>query len=313
MSHKQITRVERYLIHQHLRQGHNVSEIAQMLRRHRSTISREIRRNYHADRGYYDYIAQEHSHARRWRTRKKSQFSRQEWSMVCFFLRLDWSPEQISLTLRYDQMLQISHETIYRYIRNDRRNGGQLYRHLRQSRKRRRKCYRASDSRGILRGKRTLMDRPEEAEKRLCKGHFEVDLMHGARARGCVLTLVDRATRLVIIRKLKDKTMPQVNRALISMIRRYQIRTVTADNGSEFHDYKRVEMLTGATFYFATPYHSWERGTCENTNGLIRQYLPRSISFHGITQWTCNAIADRLNRRPRKILNLRTPEEAHYA
>ena len=231
--------------------------------------------------------------------------------MVRGFLRLDWSPEQIALTLRYDQMLQISHETIYRYVWKDKSRGGELYKHLRQSRKRRRKRYRASDSRGILRGKRSLAERPKEAEKRLKKGHVEIDLVHGAKTKDCVLTLVDRRTRLVIIRKLKDKTMPAVNRALIAMIRRYQIRTVTADNGSEFHDYKYIEQRTGVTFYFAAPYHSWERGTSENTNGLIRQYLPKTRSMKGVTQWTCNAIANRLNRRPRKVLNMRTPEEAH--
>ena len=231
--------------------------------------------------------------------------------MVSTFLRLDWSPEQIALTLRYEQMLRISHETIYRYVWKDKRHGGMLYKHLRQSRKRRRKRYRAADSRGILRGKRSLAERPREAEERLEKGHVEIDLMHGAKTKDCVLTIVDRRSRMVVIRKLKDKTMPAVNQALQAMIRRYQIRTVTADNGSEFHDYKRIEERTGAVFYFAAPYHSWERGTCENTNGLIRQYLPRTRSMAGVTQWTCNAIANRLNRRPRKVLNMLTPAEVH--
>jgi len=311
MSHKQITQAERYLIQEHLRQGHNGAEIAGMLKRHRSTISREIRRNLHDGRGYYDWIAQWHANGRRSRSRKKSQFSREEWSLVTFCLRLDWSPEQISLTLRYERVLRISHETIYRYIWKNHKRGGDLWRHLRQSRKRRRKRYRRPDSRGILRGKRSLAERPAEAEKRLRRGHVEVDLMHG-RSKDCVLTMVDRKTRFVEIQKLKDKTMPEVNRALITLIRRHQVKTVTADNGSEFHDYKRIEKLTGAIFYFAAPYHSWERGTCENTNGLIRQYLPRSKSMAGVTQWSCNTIAGRLNARPRKVLNLMRPCDVHF-
>jgi transposase, IS30 family len=310
VSHKQITRAERYLIQEHLRQGHNASEIARMLKRHRSTISREIRRNLHDHRGYYEWIAQWHANGRRRRTRKGSRFSPGEWSLVTFFLRLDWSPEQIALTLRWDRVLTISHETIYRYIWQDHKSGGDLYRHLRQSRKRRRKRYRRPDSRGVLRGKRSITERPAEAEKRLRRGHVEIDLMHG-RSKDCVLTMVDRKSRYVEIRKLKDKTMTEVNRALIALIRRHGVRTVTADNGSEFHDYKHIEKLTGAVFYFAAPYHSWERGTCENANGLIRQYLPKSHSMADVTQQTCNAIAWRLNSRPRKVLNLRRPCDVH--
>lgn len=313
MSHRQITQVERYLIHEHLRQGHNLSEIARMLRRHRSTISREIRRNYHADRGYYDYIAQERSSGRRSRSRKKPQFSSGEWSMVCEFIEMDWSPEQVSLVFDENELLSISHETIYRYIWRDKAEGGQLYRHLRQSCKQRRKRNGAHDSRGILRGKRDIAERPVAAEERLEKGHVEIDLVHGARSTDCILTLVDRKTRWVSIRKLKDKTMEEVNQALIPVIRRQQIKTLTADNGSEFHDYKRIERLTGATFYFAKPYHSWERGTSENTNGLIRQYLPKQLSMENTTQWDCNAIAEKLNSRPRKVLELSSPNQAHNA
>jgi IS30 family transposase len=311
MSHKQITPAERYLIHHHLRQGFSKAEIARKLTRHRGTIYREISRNLHIH-SYLPDIAQEHADGRRSRSRKRPQFSPEQWVLVCCFLQLDWSPEQVSLVFRWRGALSISHETIYRYIWRDKRNGGNLYKHLRQSCKRRRKRYRANDSRGILRGKRDISERPAAAEKRLEKGHFEVDLMHGARAKACILTLVDRKTRLVLIRKLRDKSMKEVKKALVLTIRRYKIRTLTADNGSEFHDYERIERLTGAMFYFAKPYHSWERGTCENTNGLIRQYLPKWMSMSRLTQLGCNAIAEKLNDRPRKVLNLLCPEEAYY-
>lgn len=310
--HKQITREERYLIHHHLRQGYCPAEIARMLNRHRSSISREVRRNVHGNGSYIDWIAQDHANGRRRRSRKGPQFSRKQWVTVCRFLEKDWSPEQISLVLELYAVMRISHQTIYRHVWKDKRKGGILYRHLRQSRKRRRKKYRSSDSRGVLRGKRSLAERPEAASRRLRKGHFEVDLVHGSGMRDCILTLVDRKTRLVLIRKLKDKSMKEVTDALVPLLRRLHARTVTADNGSEFHDYKRIERLTGAKFYFAAPYHSWERGTSENTNGLIRQYLPKGMSMAGVTQWDCNAITKRLNRRPRKILNLSTPEQAHY-
>jgi IS30 family transposase len=262
---------------------------------------------------YLARIAQAHANGRRSRTRKVRQFNAEQWSVACRYLREDWSPEQVSLKLREQALLEISHETIYRYIWADKQAGGTLFMHLRQSHKRRRKRYKSHDSRGILRGKRGLAERPEAANDRIEIGHAEADLVHGAAgSRHCILTVVDRMSRLVTIIKLKDKSMKEVNRALIKVIRKFRIQTVTLDNGSEYHDYKRIERLTGVTFYFAAPYHSWERGTSENTNGLIRQYLPKRASMARINQWHCNAIARRLNRRPRKTLDLRTPEEAHH-
>ena len=313
MRYKQITHRERYIIHYHIRQGFSQTEIARLLGRSPSTISRELRRNGQIGTGrYYDNIAQKQAQGRRRMSRYGPQFNAKQWATVCHFLGKDWSPEQISLVLRSRSILRISHETIYRYIWRDKKCGGLLYKHLRQSSKRRRKRYRGYDSRGVLKGKRGLGQRPKAANDRLHKGHFEVDLVHGSRARDCILTLVDRKTRLVLIHKLKDKNMKDVANVLVKLIRQHGIKTVTADNGPEFHDYKRVERLTGIKFYFAAPYHSWERGTSENTNGLIRQYLPKNTSMAHLFQRECNSIAKKLNSRPRKILNLKTPEGAHY-
>ena len=312
MSHKQITQDERYAIHHYRLQGLCAAEIARRLHRHPSTIGREVRRNLHAGKSYIARIAQAHANGRRSRSRKVEQFSPKQWSLVYQRLLEDWSPEQISLTLRREALLEISHETIYRHIRADQRDGGVLFMHLRQSKKRRRKRYKSHDSRGILNGKRGLAERPEAATNRSEIGHAEADLVHGAAgSRHCILTVVDRMSRLVTIIKLMDKSMRAVNQALIKVIRKFRIQTVTLDNGSEYHDYKRIERLTGVKFYFAAPYHSWERGTSENANGLIRQYLPKGVSMAQINQWHCNAIAKKLNRRPRKILGLRTPAQAH--
>lgn len=315
MSYTQITQEERYLIHAQMRQGIRPAQIGRNLNRHPSSISRELKRNIHHPDfpRYLPGIAHEHAGGRRSRSRKGLHFSPMDWELVCVQLRLDWSPEQIALVFRRDGILRISHETIYRYVWRDKHLGGDLYRHLRQSPKQRRKRYRTHDSRGILRGKRDITERPAAAEQRRTLGHAEGDLVFGAKARDCILTVVDRKSRFLVIRKLKDKTMGPVSRALIHVIRQYGIRTLTLDNGSEFHDYARVERLTGARFYFAKPYHAWERGTSENTNGLIRQYLPKHLSMAQLTQWECNAIARKLNRRPRKVLNLRTPEDTHTA
>jgi IS30 family transposase len=312
MSYQQVTSEERYSLSAYKGMGFSISEIARKLGKHRSTIYRELKRNRADDGTYKTVRACEKANARRWRTRRHSYFSQRVWGWAESLLKKDWSPEQISLVLRLFRMASISTETIYKWIWKDKQAGGTLYLHLRQCAKLRRKRYRAYDSRGVLKGKRPLTDRPRAASERSRKGHFEIDLVHGKTGTECILTLVDRKTRFLIIKKLRNKTVAELNEALIPLIWKFDIKTLSSDNGCEFHGYKEVEAQTGAKFYFAPPHQSWERGTIENTNGLIRQYLPKQQSMAGLTQWECNAIAEKLNRRPRKILNLTTPEAAYY-
>jgi len=312
MKYQQVTSDERYLFAKLRAMGHPIPQIAKAMGKHRSTLYRELKRNlwhgsYRLDR------ACEMARARKSKSRRNSHFNENDWAMVFERLLEGWSPEQISLKLAERGDLQIHWETIYRYIWADQKKGGLLYFLLRQSPKQRRKRYRSHDSRGVLPGKRAIGERPVGAKARTELGHFEIDLVHGYRSRGCVLTLVDRKSRFTCIAKLRNKTMKEVNRALIPLIRKRRIKSITADNGCEFHGFKEVERRTGVLFYFATPHHSWERGTSENTNGLIRQYLPKTRSMKRVTQWECDFIAERLNTRPRKILNLKTPEEVHFA
>ena len=294
------------------RQGLNQSEIARCLGRHRSTVCREVRRNStRADGRYRAFTAQERANGRRSRSRRDSHFTAGDFAAVEELLRRQWSPEQVSGYLRRTGRLDISHETIYRHVWRDKKRGGLLYTHLRGAGKRRRKRYGAYDSRGKLAGKRMISERPAEVEARSRVGDWEADTVAGAGTRDCVLTLVERKTGLVLIGKLKDRTAGALSRRAVSLMRGRGARfeTVTADNGTEFHDYKRVERLTGAAFYFARPYHSWERGSNENANGLLRQYLPKGTSMAGLTQHQCNSIAGKLNTRPRKRLGFRTPLE----
>jgi len=310
--YKQITYIERTLIGQ-LRQRYlSFRQIADVLGRAPSTISREINRNRCNDTQYRVLRAQEHTNARRRISRKKTQFKDLDWKIVAYLLREYWSPEQISLVLGLKKKLDISHQTIYTYIHKDRKHGGTLWKFLRQSGKKRRKGYGRSDSRGVLRGKRELLKRPTGANNRSRKGHFEIDLVHGRGSKDCILTLVDRKTRLTIIKKLPNKSMFPISKSLIETIKEFNIKSVTADNGTEWHDFKTVEKKTKIKFFFARPYASWERGTNENTNGLIRQFLPKKKSMKHISQRECNWIAKKLNRRPRKILNLDTPSYCHF-
>jgi IS30 family transposase len=229
-------------------------------------------------------------------------------------LKKDWSPEQISGRLRRQKMLSISHETIYIHIWRDKEAGGHLYRHLRCSSKLRRKRHNSYDSRGRLAGKRHISERPASVEKRRSIGHWEVDTVIGAGTKDCVATLVERKTGYALLGKLADRSMTGMSKRLRMLMRRnpQRFNTITSDNGTEFHDYVSVEKATGVVFYFATPYHSWERGSNENFNGLLRQYLPKRTSQAGLSQRQCDAIANALNTRPRKRLGYRTPKECFY-
>jgi IS30 family transposase len=314
MTYRQLSPEERYMLAALRRQGLNQAEIARALGRHRSTVCREVRRNStRADGHYRAFTAQERTNGRRSRSRRNSHFTTEDFALVDALLRRQWSPEQVAGRLARSGLLSISHETIYRHVWLDKKAGGLLYTHLRGARKRRRKRYGAYDSRGRLAGKRMISERPAEVEARQQVGHWEADTVAGAGSRDCVFTLVERKTGLALVGKLADRTAEGLSRRAVSLMRRpgAKFETVTADNGTEFHDYRRVERLTGAAFYFARPYHSWERGTNENANGLIRQYLPKGESMAGLTQQQCNAIARKLNTRPRKRLGFRTPLECY--
>ncbi len=312
-TYHQLTSEERYALGTLKRQGLGPAAIARTLGRHRSTIYREIERNRRKDGGYRWYTAGEKARGRRSRSRRNQRFTAADWELVEMWLREDFSPEQVSGWLRRFRLLSISHETIYRHIWSNKRRGGTLHRHLRCARKKRRKRYGRYDSRGRLAGKRPISERPPGAENRTRIGHFEGDTVLGTD-RHCLLTLVDRKTGFTIIGKLKTRTVEATNRRAIELICRTarRVRSVTVDNGTEFHGYKAIEAATGAQFYFATPHHSWERGTNENTNGLIRQYAPKRTSLARLTQADCDAIAHKLNNRPRRRLGFRTPVECYF-
>jgi IS30 family transposase len=315
MKYRQITREERYKISALRQVGLWPAEIARQVGRHRSTISRELVRNRsRSDGGYRPSKAQERANGRRSRSRRNRRFEGGDWCRVEQLLRRDWSPEQVAGRLAKHGELSISHETIYRYVWADRAKGGDLHRHLRCVTKRRRKRYGRYDSRGRLAGKRMIAERPAAVEKRRQMGHWEIDTVMGQGNEHCIVTLVERATGYVQIGKLRARTMEEAARKTTELVRKHPKRfeTITSDNGTEFHSYKKVEQATGVTYYFANPHHSWERGTNENTNGLVRQYLPKRKSMARVTQRDCNAIAKKLNSRPRKRYGYDTPEERFH-
>lgn len=308
----QLTDEERAVIGKMLCHRLSVRAISRILERSPSTVSREIRRNAYPNRDcYISYHAGRMARGRRRRARQGTTYTALQLERVEELLKRDYSPEQITGYLRKRRELRISHETIYRHLLADKKRGGELYKYLRcRGRKQRRKRYGAYDSRGRLAGKRPLAERPDGATNRSRIGHWEIDTVMG-KNRACILTLVDRKTGYVMIGKLKARTIQQTNYRLAKLVERHaeKFRTITADNGCEFHGYQQVEETHGFKFYFAAPHHSWERGSNENANGLIRQYLPKGKCLNNLTQDQCDRIANKLNARPRKRYGYKTPEE----
>ena len=315
MKYRQLNAEERSALTALRSVGLNQAQIARELGRHRSTVSRELKRNAAPHDGRYRAErAHQRAHARRYRSRRNSRFGRAQWRRVEELLSEEWSPEQVAGHLRRRGELLISHETIYRHIWRDTKAGGSLRLHLRGAQKQCRKRYGRHDSRGRLGGKRSIAERPAAVEGRRQPGHWEIDTVMGqslGESSDCILTLVERKSGYVLIGKLRARTVEQASKATLALMRRHpgKFRTITSDNGTEFHGYAEIEKASEVKFYFATPHHSWERGTNENTNGLIRQYLPKGQSMTSLTQSQCDARAQHLNNRPRKRHEYKTPNE----
>jgi IS30 family transposase len=315
MKYRQLAQEERYLIAVYLRLGLSLSAIARELGRHPSTVSREVRRNRtRYDGAYRPEKAQKYARGRLRRCRRKRRFTVEDLALVESYLKEKWSPDQIATTLKQTGQLSMSHESIYKHIRRDKLAGGKLFKHTRLMPKYGRKRYRSVDFRGILPGKRHISERPKEADDRSCIGHWEGDTVVGP-GKHCLLTLVERMTGYGIIEKLAARTKAEATAAATRAIARHgkKFKTITFDNGTEFHDYALLEQRFPIECYFATPYHSWERGCNENFNGLVRQYLPKGMCLKKVTQAHCDYIAKALNTRPRKRHGYRTPEALYAA
>jgi len=308
MRYTQLTQEERYQISVLMKAGHNQTEIAMILGRNKSTISREINRNKGL-RGYRPQQAQRLSDERR-QARRQPRISDTAWSDVKNLLKQDWSPEQISLWLDSECGVSISHEWIYQYILQDKACGGNLYYHLR-CQKQRRKRYGSYSRRGQLIDRISIDERPAVVDLRSRIGDWELDTIIGKGHRQAIVSLTERKSRYTLIQKVKRKTAQCVSDAIINLLAPVsdQVHTLTSDNGKEFADHKNIADKLSAKFYFAHPYASWERGLNENTNGLIRQYFPKSRDFTTITQKEIKQVMNKLNNRPRKCLGIKTPNQ----
>ena len=314
VKYHQLSAEERYEIGAMRQQKLGVAEMARHLGRHRSTLYREVQRNQSVHDGHYrPSHAVEKASGRKQRSRRNWLYGPAEFEPVEALIRQRFSPEQIVGRRQLEGETVMSHETIYRWIWADKRCGGNLWCNLRGARKLKRKRYGRYDSRGRLAGKKPIEQRPLVVAHRRRIGDWEIDTIHG-RGKACVVTVVERKTGLLrmgpIHRATKEQTLNRTVKLLWA--ERDRVKTITADNGTEFHNYRELESILDTQVYFATPHHAWERGTNENTNGLIRQYLPKRTNLSGLTQRQCDRIAEQLNNRPRLRLGFLTPNEVYY-
>ena len=274
----QLTQEQRYQIYALKKAGLSQCRIASLLGVHKSTISREIKRN-RGQRGYRPKQAQILAEQRR-QSKHHSRITPETWQLIEAKLRLEWSPEQITGWLCLTGRPTVSHERIYQFVLADKKAGGKLYKHLR-CQKQRKKRYGSRERRGQLPDRVSIESRPAIVESRSRLGDWELDTIIGKGHKQAIVSLTERKARLALIAKVDRKTATQVSSAIIRLLRPHaqKVLTLTADNGKEFAEHKDIAKSLETDFYFAHPYASWERGTNENMNGLIRQYFPKHLSL----------------------------------
>lgn len=308
MSYKQLTLEQRYEIRAYLQAGFSKIKIADLIGVHKTTIYRELKRNT----GLMHYIplhAQMRAESRRLNARKRIRFTDTVRKYVETFLKHDLSPEQISGYLSKEHQIYISHETIYQHIWTNKKNGGSLYTHLRHNCHKRRRRYRSYEQRGKIPDRISIDERPKIVDAKERIGDWEIDTLIGKNSKSALITAVERKTMYTRICHITSKKADVVTEKIIDMLRpiKSKVLTITVDNGKEFTFHKKIAETLDAKVYFAHPYHAWERGLNENTNGLIRQYFPKKTPFLNITKDQTRFVENKLNRRPRKSLGYNTP------
>jgi IS30 family transposase len=315
MGGKHLTQQERFYIEKRLADNISKYQIARELAVHPSTISREIARNTAPDFKKLYSCRRAETLARHRRSaastgRAFSQFTEEVKRFIYDRLLVHTSPDVISGELWLKQGIMVSENTIYRYLRHDRFSGGSLFRLLpRQGKPYTRR--QSAAERVKISGRVGIEQRPPEADLKEVPGHFEIDTMFGLNQKSFLLTAADKANKIVIIRKLPDKRAETVVAAFRDIMASTfcEFKTITSDNGPEFAQHAQIAALTGADFYFARPYHSWERGLNEHTNGLIRRFYPKGTDFNQVSDEDIARLEHVLNTRGRASLGYRSPND----
>ena len=310
-NYNHITLEQRIKIETLLKAGHKVSFVSKQLSTDRSSIYRELKRNQTKTGKYNAVFAQELSEEQKERFSHNRRFT---FPMEKFIIeklsKEQWSPEQIWGYCKENNIDMVSHESIYKFVYQEKENGGLLYKNLRVASKKYRKRYGAGNGkRCIIKDKVSIDDRPECINNKQRVGDWEIDTIVGKNNKGAIVTIAERATAFVLIAKLNGKNAQELAEAVVQLMMPFKelVLSITSDNGTEFAMHKYISKKLGALFYFAHPYSSWERGLNEYTNRLIRQYIPKKTDFKDVNHLYVNEITMKLNRRPRKKLNYNTP------
>jgi len=305
---KHLTLKERYQIWVLFESGKNRSQIAREIGRDKSSISRELRRNKSPGKDYDPVEADTLAKIRSKKAHKHERFTKNMKKIVEEKIKNKWSPEQINGYCKKHGIAMVSYQAIYQYINCDRATGGILYQNLRHAKKRRKK-YGIREKRGYIKNKRSIDERPNIVNTKSRFGDWEADTIIGQNHKGCMVTLVERKTKLTLIASAKNKKSENVKEKIIKLLQPFKnlCHTITFDNGKEFAKHKEIEKQLGVKVYFAHPYSSYERGLNENTNGLIRQYLPKKMDLRHVPDFVLEGIIRDLNTRPRKTLAFASP------
>lgn len=308
--YKQLTAEERYCIYIGRKEGRSLRTIAKEIGRSHSTLSRETRRNKGL-RGYRPKQANEQADKRQQAKPKFTKLDNELTKLIEDGLKQRWSPEQICGRLELEQGIKLHHETVYRFVLDDQRNGGELYTHLRHRNKPYRKRYASTDYRGKIPDRIDISERPDIVEGRVRVGDWEADLVIGKGHKGAIVTLAERRSRLYLALPIAHKTAALTSTAITALLSDFKdfVHTLTFDNGREFTSHQGISKTLDCLAFFARPYHSWERGLNENFNGLLRQYFPKAMALDTVTEEEVLKAVEEMNNRPRKCLGFRTPWE----
>lgn len=312
-TYTRLTEDERYQIYEGVTEKRSHREIATLINKHHSAVSREVKRNTGL-RGYRPKQAQEKAHVRYQNKPRYRKLTPDVQSLITENIQREWSPDQIQGRLRSKGLPMVCATTIYGFIQQDKASGGELYKHLRH-RKPYKKRTGSPDTRGQIIGRVSIDERPAIVDEKVRLGDWEADTVIGKGHKGVLVTLAERVSKKTLIAHVPTKHAEVVKAAIIKLLEpeKEHLHTLTFDNGKEFAYHAQIKEALGADNYFAHPYHSWERGLNENHNGLIRQYFPKGMALDKVTDDDIILIQNRLNNRPRKLLDYKTPNEVYEA
>jgi len=302
---------QRYTISAMHRQGCTQKQIAEAIGKDKSVVSRELKRNANS-KGKYSYLyAQDMASLRKERMKKPRKLSPYLKKEIIGLIERDWSPQQIEGRLKKENKPFVSHETIYRMIRKDKAEGGTLYKHTRHRLKHRK---RPLGKKITIKNRVSIELRPKIVETKERFGDWEIDTIAGENNKGAIVTMVERKTAFMMMEKLKGKNAKELTKTVTRLLIAYinHVHTITGDNGTEFADHHTIAKMLKTKFFFTHPYSSWEKGLIENTNKLIRQYIPKKTNFSKLNEHQIKDIQYKINNRPREKLNFYSPKEIFF-